>query len=123
MDVLVRKHGSDLKFAARMDYADVASWIKHLRDNIAFDARLRLVEASHREYEARCAGLQQELNALRAAPDGRARGHISSNDLASFFPTLATPAMPSLKDPYVVCDDFMPADFAAAMRQDIDSLF
>lgn len=74
MDVLVRKHGSDLKFAARMDYADVASWIKHLRDNIGLDARLRLVEASHREYEARCAGLQQELNALRAAPDGRARG-------------------------------------------------
>lgn len=31
--------------------------------------------------------------------------------------------MPSLKDPYVVCDDFMPADFAAAMRQDINSHF
>jgi hypothetical protein len=72
--VLIRQHSSDLKFGARMDYADVASWIKHLRDNIGLDTRLRLVEASHREYEARCAGLQQELNALRTASDGRARG-------------------------------------------------
>jgi hypothetical protein len=31
--------------------------------------------------------------------------------------------MPPLRDPYIVCDDFMPADFAAAMRQDIDVHF
>lgn len=73
MDALIRQQSCDLKFAGRMDYAEVASWIKHLRDNIALDTRLRMVEASHREYEARCAALQRELNALRTASDGRAR--------------------------------------------------
>jgi Family of unknown function (DUF6065) len=72
LDLLIRQQSGDLKFAPRMDYADVASWIKHLRDNIALDTRLRLAEASHREYEARCAALQRELTALRTAPGGRA---------------------------------------------------
>jgi hypothetical protein len=31
--------------------------------------------------------------------------------------------MPPLRDPYVVCDDFLPAEVAAAMRRDIDSHF
>jgi hypothetical protein len=74
MDVLTREQGCDLKFAARMDYADVASWIKHLRDNIGLDARLRLVEASHQECEARYATLQRKVSELGIVPGNQARG-------------------------------------------------
>jgi Family of unknown function (DUF6065) len=67
LDVLARQHEHGLGFAARMEYADVACWIKHLRENIGLDARLRLIEASHREFKARCEALERERNALPAA--------------------------------------------------------
>lgn len=73
IDMLARQHGRDLEFSARMDYVDVACWIKHLRDNIELDTRLRLVEASRRECEARCDELQRDLNALLLTRRNRAR--------------------------------------------------
>lgn len=72
LDLLARQHDSGVRFAARMDYADVECWIKHLRNSIGLDARLRLVESLHRECEARCGMLERERNALLAG--SRARG-------------------------------------------------
>jgi hypothetical protein len=76
IDLLAQQHDCGLQFAARMDYVDVACWIKLLRDSIGLDVRLRLVETSHHECEARCAALEHERNALLAG--NRARGHSAA---------------------------------------------
>jgi hypothetical protein len=74
LDMLVRQHAHDVRFPAQMAYTDVKCWIKHLRDNIELDARLRVVDASRQQCEARCRALQHDLNNLLLAAGNRAGG-------------------------------------------------
>lgn len=74
LDMLAQQHPTSFAFPARMAYTDVECWIKHLRDNIELDARLRVVSASRQQYEARCNALQHDLNNLLLAANNRAGG-------------------------------------------------
>lgn len=78
LDMLARQHGGDFQFSARMAYTDVECWIKHLRANIELDARLRLVDASRQQCEARCTALQRDLNKLLLTANNHADGKSSA---------------------------------------------
>lgn len=74
LDMLARQHARDFEFSARMAYTDVECWIKHLRDNVELDARLRIADAGRQQCEARCNALQRDLNNLLLSTGNRAGG-------------------------------------------------
>jgi hypothetical protein len=49
--------------------------------------------------------------------------NILTSSRSALAATDATPAFPTLRSPHLTCDDFLPNDLAAAMRQDIDNHF
>jgi hypothetical protein len=67
IDLAFRQYHPGVRFSAPMNYADVALWIEHLQTNIGLDAKLRSLQASHRELEEKYSALERERNSLMAA--------------------------------------------------------